>query len=237
MAYDYIVIGAGSAGCVLANRLSEDPSKSVLLLEAGDKDSNLWIHVPVGFTKTLNNPEVNWNFQTEPEENVSGRQIPIPRGRVLGGSSSINGMLYVRGQAFDYNVWAQLGNRGWSYEDVLPYFQKSENFERGSDNFRGKGGLLNVADMYERHDLIEAFIDAGEELGYKRNPDYNGAVQDGFGYYQITQRNGRRESTARAFLNPAKGRKNLAIEARAHVTKINFDGKNAVGINYSVAGL
>ena len=141
MAYDYIVIGAGSAGCVLANRLSADPSKSVLLLEAGDKDSNFWIHVPVGFTKTLNNPEVNWNFQTEPEENVSGRQIPIPRGRVLGGSSSINGMLYVRGQAFDYNVWAQLGNRGWSYEDVLPYFQKSENFERGSDNFRGKGGL------------------------------------------------------------------------------------------------
>ena len=237
MAYDYIVIGAGSAGCVLANRLSADPSKSVLLLEAGDKDSNLWIHVPVGFTKTLNNPEVNWNFQTEPEENVSGRQIPIPRGRVLGGSSSINGMLYVRGQAFDYNVWAQLGNRGWSYEDVLPYFQKSENFERGSDNFRGKGGLLNVADMYERHDLIDAFIDAGEELGYKRNPDYNGAVQDGFGYYQITQRNGRRESTARAFLNPAKGRKNLAIEARAHVTKINFDGKKAVGINYSVDGL
>ena len=124
MAYDYIVIGAGSAGCVLANRLSADPSKSVLLLEAGDKDSNFWIHIPVGFTKTLNNPEVNWNFQTEPEENVSGRQIPIPRGRVLGGSSSINGMLYVRGQAFDYNVWAQLGNRGWSYDDVLPYFQK-----------------------------------------------------------------------------------------------------------------
>ena len=237
MAYDYIVIGAGSAGCVLANRLSADPSKSVLLLEAGDKDSNFWIHIPVGFTKTLNNPEVNWNFQTEPEENVSGRQIPIPRGRVLGGSSSINGMLYVRGQAFDYNVWAQLGNRGWSYEDVLPYFQKSENFERGSDNFRGKGGLLNVADMYERHDLIDAFIDAGEELGYKHNPDYNGAVQDGFGYYQITQRNGRRESTARAFLNPAKGRKNLTVEARAHVTKINFDGKKAVGINYSVDGL
>ena len=199
MAYDYIVIGAGSAGCVLANRLSADPSRSVLLLEAGDKDSNLWIHVPVGFTKTLNNPEVNWNFQTEPEENVSGRQIPIPRGRVLGGSSSINGMLYVRGQAFDYNVWAQLGNRGWSYDDVLPYFQKSENFERGADNFRGNGGPLNVADMYERHDLIEAFIGAGEELGYQRNPDYNGAVQDGFGYYQITQRNGRRESTARAF--------------------------------------
>ena len=230
MNYDYIIIGAGSAGCVLANRLSENPKNTVLLLEAGDKDTNLWIHIPVGFTKTLNNPEVNWCFETEPEDNVSGRQIPIPRGRVLGGSSSINGMLYVRGQALDFDVWGQLGNRGWSYSDILPYFKKSENFERGNDEFRGTDGLLNVADMYEKHELIDAFIDAGVELGYPRNPDYNGSKQDGFGYYQITQRNGRRESTARAFLNPAKNRKNLTVESRAHVTKIILNKKRAAGV-------
>ena len=192
--YDYIIVGAGSAGCVLANRLTEESNIRVLLLEAGGKDTSPWIHVPVGFTKTLNNPKMNWNFKTEPEDNVSGRQIPIPRGRVLGGSSSINGMLYVRGQAFDYDVWAQLGNRGWSYSDILPYFRKSENFERGSDAYRGRGGPLNVADMYEKHELVDAFIDAGVEIGSKRNLDYNGAEQEGFGYYQITQRNGRRES-------------------------------------------
>ena len=237
MNYDYIIIGAGSAGCVLANRLSENPRNTVLLLEAGDKDTNLWIHIPVGFTKTLNNPEVNWCFETEPEDNVSGRQIPIPRGRVLGGSSSINGMLYVRGQALDFDVWGQLGNRGWSYSDILPYFKKSENFERGNDEFRGTDGPLNVADMYEKHELIDAFIDAGVELGYPRNPDYNGSKQDGFGYYQITQRNGRRESTARAFLNPAKTRKNLTVESRAHVTKIIFNKKRATGVEYSIDGI
>ena len=237
MAYDYIIIGAGSAGCVIANRLSEDPDASVLLLEAGDKDSNPWIHVPVGFTRTLNNPDVNWNFQTEPEDNVSGRRIPIPRGRVLGGSSSINGMLYVRGQAFDYDVWAQLGNRGWSYSDVLPYFQKSENFERGGDDYRGSGGLLNVADMYERHEIIDAFIESGVALGYEHNPDYNGEKQDGFGYYQVTQRDGRRESTARAFLNSAKSRPNLRVTSRAHATRILTEGKRAVGVSYEIDGL
>ncbi len=237
MAYDYIIIGAGSAGCVLANRLSENPNVSVLLLEAGDSDDNVWIHIPVGFTRTLNNPEVNWCFETEPEDNVSGRRIPIPRGRVLGGSSSINGMLYVRGQAFDYDIWGQLGNRGWSYSDILPYFKKAESFERGDNDYRGGGGPLNVADMYEKHEIIDAFIDAGVELGYPRNPDYNGAEQDGFGYYQVTQRNGRRESTARAFLNPARKRPNLRVESRAHVTKILFDGKRASGITYNTDGL
>ena len=235
--YDFIIIGAGSAGCVLANRLTENPNISVLLLEAGDKDSNIWIHVPAGFTKTLNNPEVNWCFETEPEDNVSGRRIPIPRGRVLGGSSSINGMLYVRGQALDYDVWGQLGNRGWSYSDILPYFKKSENFERGGDDFRSANGPLNVADMYEKHDLIDAFIDAGVELGYPHNPDYNGSSQDGFGYYQITQRNGRRESTARAFLNPVKQRKNLTIESRAFVTKVILEEKRATGVIYTIDGI
>ena len=236
MAFDYIVVGAGSAGCVLANRLSEDPRNSVLLLEAGGKDSNFWIHIPVGFTKTLNNPEVNWMFQTEPEDNVAGRSIPIPRGKVLGGSSSINGMLYVRGQAFDYDVWAQLGNRGWSYADVLPYFKKAESFERGGDDYRGAGGPMNVADMYERHELVDAFIEAGVEIGSRRNPDYNGADQEGFGYYQVTQRNGRRESTARAFLDPARGRPNLKIETGARATRILIEDGRAVGVAYSVNG-
>ncbi len=236
MAYDYIIVGAGSAGCVLANRLSEDPDTRVLLLEAGGKDNSLWIHVPVGFTKTLNNPKYNWNFWTEPDDNVSGRKISIPRGRVLGGSSSINGMLYVRGQALDYDVWAQLGNRGWSFTDVLPYFRKSENFERGTDEYRSRNGLLNVADMYERHEIIDAFIDAGIELGYPRNPDYNGEKQDGFGYYQITQRNGRRESTVRAFLDPARSRPNLTVVSGAFATKILIEGKRAVGVAYDING-
>ena len=236
MAHDYIIIGAGSAGCVLANRLSEDPGTSVLLLEAGGKDTNPWIHIPVGFVHTLNNPNVNWCFETQPDEGVAGRTIPIPRGRVLGGSSSINGMLYVRGQAFDYDVWAQLGNRGWSYSDVLPYFKKSEGFERGGDEYRGAGGPLNVVDMYERHEIVDAFIDAGAELGYARNPDYNGASQDGFGYYQVTQRNGRRESTARAFLDPVRSRPNLRIEPNAHVTRIEMDGSRATGVVWSQRG-
>ena len=236
MAYDYIIIGAGSAGCVMANRLSEDAGTSVLLLEAGGKDSNPWIHIPVGFTQTLNNRKVNWCFETEPDEALAGRTIPIPRGRVLGGSSSINGMLYVRGQAFDYDVWAQLGNRGWSYSDVLPYFRKAESFERGGDEYRGDSGPMNVADMYERHEIVDAFIEAGEELGYPRNPDYNGASQDGFGYYQVTQRNGRRESTARAFLNPVRGRQNLRIEPNAHVTRIEMDGTRVTGVSWSQNG-
>ena len=236
MAFDYIIVGAGSAGCVLANRLSEDPANSVLLLEAGGKDNSLWIHVPVGFTKTLNNPRYNWNFWTEPEDNVSGRKISIPRGKVLGGSSSINGMLYVRGQALDYNIWSQLGNRGWSFEDVLPYFRKSENFERSEDEFRSRNGLLNVADMYERHELVDAFIEAGIELGHERNPDYNGARQDGFGYYQITQRDGRRESTARAFLDPARSRPNLTIESNAYATRVITENRRATGVEYQVGG-
>ena len=236
MHYDYIVIGAGSAGCVMANRLSADPRRRVLLLEAGGKDSNFWIHVPVGFQKLITHPTLNWNFETEPEDNVKGRRIPIPRGKVLGGSSSINGMLYVRGQALDYDVWAQLGNQGWSYADVLPYFKKAEHFERGGDDIRGGDGPLNVVDMYEKHEMIDAFIEAGVECGYERNPDYNGARQDGFGYYQVTQRDGKRHSTAAAYLDPVRDRPNLDIVTHARARNLILEGKRVVGVRYDVNG-
>jgi choline dehydrogenase len=230
--YDYIVVGAGSAGCVVANRLSEDPSKTVLLLEAGPKDGSFWIPIPVGFSKLLNSPTYNWNFGTEPEPGTKGRVIPIPRGRTLGGSSSINGMLYVRGNPLDYDTWSQFGNRGWSYDSVLPYFRKSEHFEPGGDATRGRGGPLNVADMIERHEILDALIEAAAADGWPRNPDYNNGNQEGFGYYQVTQKNGRRWSTARAFLDPVRNRPNLHIETNAHATRLLLDGKRCTGVAY-----
>lgn len=234
--YDYVIVGAGSAGCVMANRLSEDPKTNVLLLEAGGKDGNIWIKIPAGFTKTMDMPGVNWLFDSEPEESSGNRPIPIPRGRVLGGSSSINGMLYVRGQHRDYDGWAQLGNRGWSYDDVLPYFKKAENREGDASEYHGVGGPLNVADLRESHELLDAVIDAAETAGYPRNPDYNGATQDGFGYYQVTQKGGRRFSAADAYLHAVRGRPNLTVQTDAHTKRILFDGRRAVGVAYDRNG-
>jgi choline dehydrogenase len=234
--YDYVIVGAGSAGCVLANRLSEDRSVNVLLLEAGGHDRSPWIHIPVGYVKTMVNPRVNWMFETEPEAGTDNRSIPVPRGKVLGGSSSINGMVYVRGQSLDYDTWAQMGNRGWSYEEVLPYFKRSENRESNLSEYRGRGGPLNVADMRETDPLLDKIIDAAEEVGFPRNPDYNGADQEGFGYFQVTQRNGRRHSTAKAFLEPARHRENLHIVTDAQTTRVRFEGRRAVGVDYHKQG-
>ncbi len=230
--WDYVIVGAGSAGCALACRLTENPQVRVLLLEAGGRDRNMWIHIPAGYIKTLDMPGLNWRFETEPEEGTGNRRIPIPRGRVLGGSSSINGMVYVRGQPLDYDTWAQRGNRGWSYEAVLPYFRKSEHYESSDDPWRGKGGPLHTADGPERAEVLDAIMDAAEECGYPKNPDYNSGNQEGFGYFQVTQKNGRRWSTAKAFLEPALTRPNLDLEINAHTTAVILEGTRAVGIRW-----
>src|ERR1700710_1867328 len=207
--YDYVIVGAGSAGCVLANRLSADGKHSVLLLEAGPKDSNLWIHVPLGYGKLFKEKTVNWMYQTEPEPGLNGRQVFQPRGKVLGGSSSINGLLYVRGQHEDYDRWRQHGNSGWGYDDVLPFFKKAEDPQTGGDKYHGVGGPLTVSNLGHPDPLSAAFIDAAAETGLPVNSDFNGASQEGAGFFQTTTKGGRRASTAMAYLRPAKNRSNL----------------------------
>lgn len=221
--YDYIIVGAGSAGCVLANRLSEDTAVRVLLLEAGGPDNNPWIHIPVGYFKTLHNPKTDWCYKTEPEAELKNRSLDWPRGKGLGGSSSINGLLYVRGQAEDYDQWAQAGNTGWSYEDVLPLFKRSESYESGENECHGADGGLAVSKIRAKSQISEAFIEAAVQMGVPRTDDYNARIQEGVAYFDQTARHGLRCSSAKAFLKPARHRKNLHIVTFAQVTSLLFD--------------
>lgn len=234
--FDYVIIGAGSAGCVLANRLSADPGVRVALLEAGGRDLNPWLHVPAGYFRTMFNPKLTWQFGAGPEPYLNGRIVPWPRGRVLGGTSAVNGLLYVRGQAQDFETWRQLGNAGWSYWDVLPYFKRAENQERGADEYHGAGGPLGVSDVRMKNPLCEAYIAACVAAGIPRTTDFNGASQEGVGYYQLTTWKGRRCSTAVGYLNPVRSRKNLAIITNAEVKRISLDGRRATGVVYKRDG-
>ncbi|MDE1949599.1 MAG: GMC family oxidoreductase N-terminal domain-containing protein, partial [Burkholderiales bacterium] len=234
--FDYIVVGAGSAGAVLAGRLSEDPATRVLLLEAGPPDTSFWIHLPIGYGKTMWSPAVNWRFETDPDPNMNGRRIYWPRGKTLGGSSSINGLIYIRGQREDYDHWAALGNEGWSFDEVLPFFRKSERNQRGADAFHGGDGPLAVSDIGDRNELIEAFIAGAGERGVPRTEDFNGAAQEGAGYYQLTTERGWRCSTAKAYLKPARGRANLRIETDAFAAGLLMEGRRAVGVRWRQGG-
>ncbi|WP_158930546.1 GMC family oxidoreductase [Acidisphaera sp. S103] len=234
---DFIVIGAGSAGCVMAARLSEDPNVKVVLLEAGGADSNPWIHIPLGFGKNFANAAVNWCYETEADPSIGGRKIFWPRGKVLGGSSSINGMVYIRGQKEDFDHWRQLGNAGWSYDDCLPYFKRAEHQTCGRDDYHGTDGPLCVSDVARNDPISEAFVNAAVACGIPRNDDFNGAVQDGVGYHQTTTRNGRRCSTAVGYLRPAMKRPNLRVITRALSERILFDGKRATGVAFRHNGV
>jgi choline dehydrogenase len=228
--FDYVIVGAGTAGCVLANRLSADPEVSVLLLEAGGKDSYPWIHIPVGYLYTQNNPRTDWCFRTETEPGLGGRVLNYPRGRVLGGCSSINGMIYMRGQAADYDHWRQLGNRGWGWDDVLPYFKKSEDYVHGADELHGAGGEWRVEEMRLTWEILDAFRAAAAEVGIPGTDDFNRGDNEGCGYFQVNQKRGVRWSTAKAFLRPARARPNLEVLTGAEASRIAFDGRRAVGL-------
>ena len=241
LALDFIVVGAGSAGCTLAGRLSEDPQTRVLLLEAGPPDSSIWIHLPIGYGKTMWDPKVNWCFETEPDPGMNGRKIYWPRGKTLGGSSSINGLIYIRGQREDYDHWAALGNEGWSYDECLPYFKRAEGNQRGSSEFHGGEGPLKISDIGAKHELIEAFIEGAKQVGVPRTDDFNGARQEGAGYYQLTTHKGWRCSAAKAYLKPARQRSNLQVRTGAHVTGLIFDdrpdSRRVVGVRYLLNGV
>ena len=234
--FDYIVVGAGSAGCVLANRLSASGRHNVLLLEAGPPDRYIWIHIPIGYGKTMFHPRYNWGFETEPDPNMNGRKLYWPRGRGLGGSSSINGLISIRGQPEDYDRWAAAGNAGWGWKDVLPAFIRMETNTRGASALHGDSGPQWSSDIGARHELMEAIIRGGAELGVPRNDDFNGEKQEGVGYYQLTTRRGLRCSSAVGYLRPARGRGNLEVRTDAQATRILFEGTRAVGVQYRRGG-
>lgn len=235
--YDYVIVGAGSAGCVLANRLSVSGHHSVLLLEAGPVDNYPWIHVPIGYGKTMFHPEYNWGFHTDPDPGMNNRRIYWPRGRGLGGSSSINGLIYVRGQPADYDRWAAAGNSGWGWHDVLPYFIRSENNSRGASACHGAEGPLACSDIPERHALMDAIIQGAREIGVPLNEDFNAGNQEGVGYYQLFTEHGMRCSSAIAYLKPARNRINLRVITDAHATAIVFEGRRAAGVEYLQQGV
>lgn len=230
MEYDYIIVGAGSSGCVMANRLSENPANRVLLLEAGGPDHNPFIHIPAGFVNLIGNTRLNWEYSTEPQQGLNQRQLYWPRGKVLGGSSAINAMIYIRGQGQDYDAWAAQGNPGWDFESVLPYFKKSQDQQRGESRYHGTGGPLSVQDLRHTNPLSTVFLQAGEQLGQPLNDDFNGPEQSGFGFYQVTQRDGRRCSSAVAYLKPALDRPNLTVLTKAFTKRVLLDGNRAHGV-------
>ncbi len=234
--FDYVIVGGGSAGCTLASRLSEDPSVYVCLIESGSRDTSPLIHAPAGLVALVPPNKFNWAFETVPQPGLNGRRGYQPRGKVMGGSSSINAMLYVRGSRTDYDRWASMGAIGWTYKDVLPYFKKAENQERGDDEFHGVGGPLNVADQNCIHPLSRRFLKAAEELQFSSNGDFNGPKQEGFGAYQVTQKNGRRCSAAKAYVTPALDRQNLHVFTESHAERILFDNKRASGVLFSRNG-
>ena len=234
--FDYVIVGAGAAGCVLANRLSASGKHTVAVIEAGGKDNHIWIKVPAGFNKTVYNDNLTCRYETAAGPHIDGRKIRFPRGKVLGGSGSINGHLYVRGQSADYDTWAQLGCRGWSWDDLLPYFKRAESRAGGSDEVRGRSGPLSIEDQGDPHDLSDAFMAANEALGLKRSPDYNGGDQEGTMLYQQMMKRGRRWSPVDAYLRPAMSRQNLKVITRALVERIDLEGKRAVGVTYRQGG-